>query len=346
MLERTVPPSVGLAPAKLDMPMVKGTLVTGRVTDARTGRPIKGGLRYATLSGNKHLLDLPGKDVHAQGVMGYHLDADGGFKLIAPPGPGIIVVQAASRRGEEKPYPQVRIRAEDKSKPYLRRDAGLGEVFITSGGIFSPLIGSHAYRLIDPPVGASKLTVDIKLDPGKPVEGKVVGPDGKPLAGATVAGLTAGFEGPKTIKGDTFTAEAILPDDTRTVAAGHAGKKLGGVVVIRGSEKAPPVVKLGAWGAVAGRVVDAEGKPLAGVQVRLYFKDHTAALLHRHLTGGKFATTDDAGKFRADVPFGGLAFDLSFAHKGKFLSTGKPRRGLTVSAGKTVALGDVAVRDE
>jgi RNA polymerase sigma factor (sigma-70 family) len=345
MLSRSVPATEGLAPAKLDMPLVRGTLVTGRVTDRATGRPIKGNIRYATLSGNKHLLDLPGRDIHRDGSMTYDLDADGRFRFVAPPGPGIIVVQSAAWRGAEKPYPQARIRPEDQKKPYLRSGPGLGDRFITSRGTLHPLAGYHDYRVIEPALGAEALTADFQLDPGKSVAGKVVGPDGQPFAGATVVGLTGGFERPATLTGATFTASALRADDTRTVAAVHTGK-LGGAATARGDGKEAPVVRLAAWGAVTGRVMDAEGNPVAGAMVRLYFTDQAASDLHRHLTDGKPATTDSAGRFRCDVPFAGVGINLVVSHRGKFLNLDTPQRGLTVKAGETKALGDLTGKEQ
>jgi hypothetical protein len=341
MLSRTVRPTPGLAPATLDMQMVKGTVVTGRVTDKVTGKPVRGGIRYATLSGNKHLLGLPGKDIHGQGAMSYSLDDDGRFRFVAPPGPGIIVVQAR----EQTAYPMARILPRDRGKPYLRKEGGLGEVFISSSSVFNPLSSYHAYRLIDPAVGAEKLSADVQLDPGKAVVGKVVGPDGKPFAGATVAGVVPLFEDPTTLKGDTFTVAAVLPEDNRTVAAVHAGNKLAGTVVVRGSGKPAPVLRLAPWGAITGRLVGPDGKPVTGAQVRLYYEDRAAERLQGRLGDGK-VTTDVDGQFRHDVPFAGVGVDLTFSHKGKYLETRAPQRGLTVRAGETRALGDIAVTGE
>jgi RNA polymerase sigma factor (sigma-70 family) len=345
LLTKTVGPTLGLTPVTLDMPVVRGTVVTGRVTDGRTGKPIKGGIGYTPLLGNKHLADLPGQDIHTRGAVSHHLDGDGRFRFVAPPGLGIIVVQAASWRREEKHYPRGRIHPADRGKPYLLTRPGLGDVYITSGRIYMPLLGNHAYRVIDPPVGARELTVDVQLDPGMAVTGKVVGPDGKPLKGVTAAGLAATLETPATLTGATFTAEALLAEDARTVAAVHAGKKLGGTVVIRGSDKAP-VLRLAPWGAVAGRVMGPDGKPVAGARVWLYFADRAAEILQQDLTVGTVTATDAGGRFRCDVPFAGQKFTLSFVAGGKFLTPDKRTRELTCTAGKTNDLGDITVKRE
>jgi RNA polymerase sigma factor (sigma-70 family) len=339
-MTRTVRPGAGLAPATLDMPMTQGTVVTGRVSDRASGKPIQGTVRYATLSGNKHLLDLPGREIHADGTMTYDLDADGRFRLVAPPGPGILVAQAA----QAKPYAQARIRAEDKNTPALRSRPGLGDSYITSRGHIHTLAGYHAYRVIEPAPGAAELTADLQVDSGTSVAGKVVGPDGKPFAGATVAGLIATFERPTTLDGADFTARALLAEDTRTVSAVHTGKKLAGTAVVRAGAKEPAVIRLAAWGALTGRIVDEDGAPLAGARVRLYFHVQTASDLHRHLIGSAGVTTDAAGRFRCDVLFAGVEVGLMFDHKGKRLATTTPLRNLTVKPGETKSMGDVAVK--
>jgi RNA polymerase sigma factor (sigma-70 family) len=343
-LTRTVRPTTGLAPVTLDMPMVKGTTVTGRVTDKETGKPIKGSIRYVTLSGNKHLLDLPGKEIHADGSMTHRLDRDGRFRFVAPPGLGIVVVQADSWRGEEKPYPQVRIRTEDRAKPYFRTRPGQEDMFITSSGILQILGSYHAYRVIEPVVGAETMTVDVQVDPGKVVAGKVVGPDGKPFSRATFTGLTGRFSRPAARDSDTFTVQALLPDEARTVAVADAGKKLAGTVVVRADAKEPPVVRLAAWGAITGRIVDAEGNPIAGARLRMYFTDQVASDLYRHLSGDRTVTTDAAGRFRCDVPFAGIGFNLNFIHNGKYLNLEKSQQGLTITAGEVKSLGDIVAK--
>src|SRR5262249_51727848 len=159
---------------------------------------------------NKHVLDLPGKDIHNMGAMSHRLDADGRFRFVAPPGLGIITFQAASYSGVEKPYPRARIHADDRKKPYLRTHEGLGECYFTSGGVIRPLSDAHAYRVIEPALGMESLRVDFQLDPGKKITGKVVGPDGQPCTGVTISGLAGTLEEPTTLSGDTFTVQALL----------------------------------------------------------------------------------------------------------------------------------------
>jgi RNA polymerase sigma factor (sigma-70 family) len=346
MLQASVAPTEGLAPATCDMQLVRGVIVSGRVTDRETGKPIQGGVSYAPLSGNKEVLDLPAKDIHMTGAMSYRLDTDGRYRFIAPPGLGLILVQVESRFGDQKPYPQVRMQAEHKEKPYVRIDDGLGEAFLTAGNRFSSLMGMHGYQVLDPAVGAEPLAIDFSLEPGKTVAVQVVGPDGKPFQGATIAGLSPTFETAKKLDGPEFTAQAVVAQEKRVVAALHAEKKLAGTAEVSADAKDSPVIQLAPWGAVTGRVVDRDGKPVAGANVRLRYAGHATALLYHDLTNDKPVTTDAEGRFRLDAPFADRKFSVSFSRKGRYLDTGGDFRNSRIAVSETKDLGDVKVATE
>jgi hypothetical protein len=91
--------------------------------------------------------------------------------------------------------------------------------------------------------------------------------------------------------------------------------------------------------------MDEDGKPVAGARVHLYFNKQTAAGLYRYITDGKPTTTDAAGRFRIDVPFAAIAFNLSFSHKGKYLDASKAERSITVKSGETKELADLVVKE-
>jgi hypothetical protein len=348
-LIKTVAASPGLAPVTVEMPLVRGTVVTGRVTDRKTGNPLKGGVTYFTLAGNKHVLDLPGKDIHEAGIVGslssHTLDADGRFRFVAPPGPGIITFKTFGFFGLEKAYPPAVLRAADRKKPYFRSDPRFGDAFLTTEPATWPLRNLHGYRVIEPAVGEESLTADLQLDAGKSIAGKVVaGPDDKPLEGVTMAGLTTIREQRTPLKDATFTIQALVEDDSRTVVAVQRDKKLAAATVVRGNEKEPLILKLADWGAVTGRVVDKDGAPLAGATLFLAYSDRTASTLYiQYVIRGKLATTDAAGKFRIDAPFAGIEFGLSVRHKDR-PSAGP--RGITIKAGQTKALDDIVVKEE
>ena len=61
-----------------------------------------------------------------------------------------------------------------------------------------------------------------------------------------------------------------MPDEQRIVVIRHEGRRLGKVVTVKKGDDAngPVVVKLAPLATIRGRVVDAEGNPVAGATIR------------------------------------------------------------------------------
>src|SRR5262249_21086906 len=145
-----------------------------------------------------------------------------------------------------------------------------------------------SYRVFDAKVGDKPLTLDIELDPGRKVEGLLVGPDGKPVTGAVAFGLThspqktanysyrndpsyrARVES-QTLETDRFVSAGLEPRGARTATFLHQERKLIANVVLRAGQNGPQTVRLEPWGAVSGRLVGADGKPLAGIALELAY---------------------------------------------------------------------------
>ncbi len=344
-LVRSIGEADGLKPIVADAEMVRGVVITGRVTDRETGQPITGGVRYVPLSGNKEVLKLPGTDIHSDGSMSYSLDDHGRFRLVAPPGLGVVLAQAETRVVDAKPYIQARLSAEDKKKPYFQVHEGLGEIFISAARHFEPLSGLNAYHVIEPAEGTEALTVNFELDPGKKLTGRLEDADGKPVLGATVTGLTSVWDEAKKHEAAAFTAVALEPKEPRTVAAIHAERKLAGAARLRGDEKAPAVVKMAPWAAVTGQVLDGAGKPVVGVSVRIRFGDATVSHAYQAARPNSPAVvTDKDGRFRVDIPFGGEEFRLSVLQGGKSLDIGKDYERVKADSGAVKDLGRVTVK--
>ena len=54
-------PALGVSePLRVDLKLKRGILAQGRLTDAVTGRPVKGEIRYGAAGDNPHLADAPG----------------------------------------------------------------------------------------------------------------------------------------------------------------------------------------------------------------------------------------------------------------------------------------------
>ncbi len=338
--QQRISDSEGLKPVTANFDIVRGVLVKGRITDKETGNPIYCALWYFPMADNTFFKDLPGNDWYRHSIQGHRTEKDGTFSLTALPGSGIIMVRAENEAMGL--YCEAVADPADKSKLYRDDgEGGLGQSFYTAGGSIQTLTGHHAYRLIEPQ-GADPFTCDIELDRGKKVTGAVVGPDGKPLAGAAVMGLTAVGGGAAVLKDASFTVAALNPARPRTIALVHQERKLAAHVTLRGDEKEPMTVKLEPWAAVAGRALDEEGNPVAGAECHVGY--HPNMLRWQFDAGREKVKTDRDGRFRVEGLYPGVPFAITFVKKGKFLDAGDGYRELSVKPGQTKDLGDIKTK--
>jgi RNA polymerase sigma factor (sigma-70 family) len=322
----------GVTTARADFEMMRGIEVRGHITDKVTGKPVAAGVRYVPLGNNRHpgaaFFRMVSKNCEGMRV--------GTLREMVPPGPGVflVIVRAAD---DDNPYTQVRL------DPAERVKTGLDDFLVH---------GVNAYRVIDVPADARSMAYDIQVDPGRRVTGSVLGPDGKPLAGALVKGLTAVWPQPRALKSATFTAVALDPHERRQLLFVHLQRKLAGHLVLRGDEKDGVRVRLETWGALTGRILDEDGRPLAGVRIQLSFLHSTFSLLP--VTWwvpplGEQVQTDRDGRFRAAGMTPGMSIHLSVATDRKFLPlAGTPdgMRTLSVRPGETKDLGDLQARPD
>src|SRR5262249_53548959 len=150
------------------------------------------------------------------------------------------------------------------------------------------------------------------------------------------------FDPRKTLSDASFTAVALDPDRPRTVAAMNADRKLAGAIKVSGAETTTPVIKLQPTGSVTGRLTDADGKPVANVQVTVFYRDNVVNQLSSANIFDRAATTTDAdGCFRAEGVVAGQRFGVGFEMKGRMLNAGSKSRDLTITPGESKDLGDL-----
>jgi hypothetical protein len=322
----------GLATVEADFELIRGVEVRGRVTDKVTGKPVAAGVRYVPLRRNRH----PGAAFFQMVAKNCEGPRIGTFREMVPPGPGVFLVIVRAP-GDNNPYTQVRLDPAEQAR------TGLDEFL---------LHGVNAYRVIDVPADAKSLTCDIPVDPGRSVRGTVLGPDGKPLTGTLVKGLTAIWPTPTALKNATFTAVALDPQEPRQLLFVHLQRKLVGQLVVRGDEKGDVTVQLEPWATLTGRVLDEDGRPLAGVRIHLGFPHSTFFLPVTWWVPpqGEEVKTDRDGRFRAEGLTPGMKFRMSAASDRKLFlplaGTPDGMRVLSVRAGETKDLGDLKVKPD
>ncbi len=303
----------GLEPVTVDFALRRGIWVTGRVTEKTTGKPMRGGVGYYCFRDNPYKKEIP---VMFGGSTSGLAREDGSYRIVALPGHGLIAVQVHHNNRY-----LLGIGAEQIKGP--RREIGGMEGFDTYPFLcqtwnFNTLVE------ITPKDGDESITRDLVVIPGRSLTGTVLGPDGKPLAGARFWGTT--------LASAEFTEWGINPDkpERRVLDFVHEGKKLAGFLVIKGDEKGPLQVRLQPWGAFTGRLVTPQGDPLTDVVVSCKAGD---------------AYPDKNGRFRLEGLIPGWKYELYPSKEGLVLNTvGKRLKDLIVKPGETRDVGDVIVK--
>jgi RNA polymerase sigma factor (sigma-70 family) len=291
----------GFEPVTVDFELERGLAIRGRVLDKVTGKPVKGTITYLSFADNPHL-----KTVSGLGPGGSAGD-DGSFAFTGLPGPGILAVIA-----DEDNYVKVAPDADWKLVPSIQWIPGV----------------AHAFVRIDPSEkDAKSATFEIRLEPAASVQAEVVGPEGKPFSGSYyVAGLTASprqsvsWMFPKS--SSKFTVRGLQKSQPRSVVLLSKDLKLGKVQDVRADEAGPIQVRLEPLSSVTGRVVDAGGRPLAGLHVTAVLmrkpEDIARLPIQLQFDSGSWVSnlqrttkTDSEGKFRLDGLMPGLRYTLA-----------------------------------
>jgi RNA polymerase sigma factor (sigma-70 family) len=345
-----VPDSAGMAPIRFDVECVPGIPFRLKLIDGATGKPVKGAeVSYGPIYPNAHAREVPGfAPLNAIGPYNTGIpQADGTYLLGVLPGPGGVFVRTA-----EGLYPPACVDSKAFFNPGKDKQPGKrsprvygdkNTIFIASGEGFndSPQSQYSAIVLINPPDDSGPMTAEAVLRRDQKREVRVLSPEGAPLAGVTAEGEGA----EATTTPGVMTIGGLLPQRPKRFIFHHDARKLVGSLIARGDEAAPYTVKLQPWGTIAGRLVDAQGKPRP--RVHLMTSDWQKALIDPArgviFSGQK---TDDEGRFRYDRLVPGQAYSANAvgeeAAKGGF---GVVIDRIVLKPGETRDLGDVQSRE-
>jgi hypothetical protein len=332
----------GFANVRLDVELVKGAVVTGRVVD-KTGKGVRCGIRFAPLPGNAFFASKPGFDNYLKDRTMQDTDPDGRFRLVTIPGKALVMAQVFE--GEKVNGQQVclyrRAVPDPDHKDLFKASDGSWAVQTAAGTEF--LRGENAVKVIDVKE-SGETRVELFVDRGVTARIDVQDADGKPLAGACAAGLTDHWPITYRLPEATATVYALDPAKPRTMAFLHAEKKLGGTAVIRGDEKRPVLVKLAPLGQVSGRLLDGDGNPLGGVDISINPESEIGWELYRFAAPQRTPErTDGDGRFRLAGIVPGLKFRLLRREADYFVL----ERAISVKQVKpdeTLQLGDIRVK--
>jgi hypothetical protein len=183
------------------------------------------------------------------------------------------------------------------------------------------------------------------VEPAAALPVKIHGPDGKPVTGTWVTGISPDASDPPIeVTGDSCAAYH-LDGKLRLMGFYEPTRKLFGSIALKSNETEPVTVTLGPGGAVKGRLVGEDGTPLAGVAVSLHHPARRLTELHDHVHRSRPVETDANGEFRIDDIIPGRKFRLLF-NRGKtsFELVTKPAADRTAEPGKTTDAGELKLK--
>jgi RNA polymerase sigma factor (sigma-70 family) len=324
---KDIPDSHGLDPVATDIELKRGVWIEGKIMDKVTGQPLQGFVEYFALHSNPNLRDYPGFDGTVLGLDGgVRANEDGSYRVVGLPGPGLVTVMWHA--GDH-------LRAPDRDD-----ELGIKESTLSTAPYHLTHPNNYnALARIDPPKGVDSVTRDVTLDPGRRFKGTVIGPDGQPLAGARRFFMGIGRSHWERDPMQTAEFTGWFNPLRRDVFFHHSEKGLVGVAQSPQENGRSITVRLEPGAAVAGRLVGADGRPRAGVELEVSFHPKGCPIWFdyppRHIS------TDQEGRFRVAGLFPGYDFRLFDERGDRELVVGDGLR-----SGQTKELGNVLMKRE
>jgi RNA polymerase sigma factor (sigma-70 family) len=331
----------GYRPVTANIRVKKGVLLTGKILDGTTGESLPGFVMAAVLRGNPFVKDYPTfKPLFmAQCDSSGRTDADGTFRLVIIPGPLLLMANEASRSSTVFKWTGA-----DPKYPQYFTENGRG---FYGANLMAPLQGAWNKVLeIKPGVALVKQDIILERQEALTVV-RVQDAEGRPVNGAWGAAngrdiwipYGQGENGSCSVYGEPAGKPQLL-------VFYEPERKLAGTLTMKGDEKQPLVVKLGPAGAIKGRLLDADGKPLAGMVVDLRYSENAAEKIHERAHEGKEIVSDANGAFAFDEVIPGWEFDLSFRRATrKFEREAKPAGAtIQIKPGESRDLGAIRLK--
>ncbi|HUG90608.1 MAG TPA: carboxypeptidase regulatory-like domain-containing protein, partial [Planctomycetaceae bacterium] len=337
----------GLEPVKINVSLLRGITVRGRVTDAETGEPLPGSVIYNPLFPNENVLKL-GEDLSiANPAASGLIRGDGSYEISVLPGPGVIAAQVSTGGYVSATVNPDRLREIIDEQQVRANEHGEVRFLHTAAGRQAQgvmgLNQHEAIALVHPTDEVGEQTFDLQAVRGRSRQGTIEDDAGQPVVGVKVIGLgasgtTATFQ---PLERADFIIEGLAPRRKRTLLFVHQGRNLGARVVVSGDEAAPVRVQMSLTGTITGRFVNETEEPLADVEVELSPRDPPLSG-----TGFWHAESDQNGRFRVR----GVIADASYIAPARSRQKRGPalhvQSDIRVESGKTLDLGTFSQANE
>lgn len=231
---------------EIDFELDRGVIVTGVVTDRKTGEPVAGNIGYLSWPENEHLsrLHQPYDTFNTQGT-----DKQGSYKIVVLPGPGVLAFQARNRTQYDF--------AESSDFGFQTGQAGM---FLSGNRGYFQADEFHFLQRIEPATSASEIKVDISIGRGPVLTVHATKPDGSPFSELKVRGIRR--LGGETVRGGKFDVRGLESGEPRTVLIRDIEHGFAGVFDLKRTDKSETVeLEVKKAATVSGHIVDADGRP-------------------------------------------------------------------------------------
>jgi hypothetical protein len=341
MCQLTTKDSDGFEPLTIDIICKRGVVITGRMTNKATGKPIKGAdVRAEVLRINPFVKQYPDMTKSATGsATNDWTDADGKFRVVTIPGP-VLLIGRTYINDESEFIPPVA----DPNFPKLFKEQETTLLFDGLQGMRH--LNGDWCKVIESKATSIETTVNIEMVPARKTLVKVVDNDGQPVLGTKATGISqVEFNSPKEFA-DTasLTLLNLEPKKDRLLVVYHEKSKRVGSLMLNADTK-DPVVKLDVGGTILGRAVDKDGKPLAGLKLSAKFDQRQATEAFNGFHKYALPETDANGEFRLGGLFPGVDVKLYYKKDGHSYGLEKlptPVYKIT-KAGEFVKTGDMTL---
>ena len=267
MQEFAVPDPPGIGPVAVEIGLHKGLWIEGKVTDKETGLSVAGGwLHYFPFRDNPFArvtpeFDRNGNTDGAGHQQRYLSRADGTYRLVGLPGRAIVGVVDRSQKSYRQGYGAESIKGMNEHGHF-----GTWNNPIMPGRYFPT-----SMKEINPPEGTEVVHLDLELDVGAKVRLRLVDPRGNPVTGVKTAGrVQRGRYDREAQTQAEIEVVTLGPGEDRMVLLQQEERKLGRMIHIKAGDdkKGPVLMTLEPAATIIGRVLDADGNPVAGATIR------------------------------------------------------------------------------
>jgi protocatechuate 3,4-dioxygenase beta subunit len=241
----------GAVEQSMDFALPRGIVIRGKVTEQSSGNPVRGAVvRFTpyTIPRTKSFSTCTASLTSPDGL----------FQIACVAGPGYVVVQGPS------------------DDFVLREFAADGGVFLAQPG--NRRFYAHAYKSLDVKPSSSGEEVNMTIERGLTVKGRLLGPDDQPVQDALMLSriimrsMPMGgwkmlvFNPQGHAKNGRFELHGLDPASDVAVHFLDPGRELGATIQPSGktAQAGPLDVRLERCGTAKARLVDAGGKPVTG----------------------------------------------------------------------------------